>query len=106
MILQKVFYGEKLFPQFLTLEPWDSIFSGAESIEELAWAQDYLADKEDQAGNAGYACCGLIPYRMKNKQGISVHVGGAFYDHKPVSLQIYVNMEACAAPFPKGAAGL
>ncbi|MCB5932047.1 hypothetical protein LJB63_22185, partial [[Eubacterium] rectale] len=81
---------KKLFPQFLTLEPWEFgiLFRGRESIEELAWAQDYLADKKKiQAGNAGYACCGLIPYRMKNKQGISVHVGGAFYDHKPVSLQ-------------------
>ena len=105
---KKSFMEKKLFPQFLTLEPWEFgiLFRGRESIEELAWAQDYLADKKKiQAGNAGYACCGLIPYRMKNKQGISVHVGGAFYDHKPVSLQIYVEYGGVCGAVSKGAAG-
>lgn len=42
---------------------------------------------------------------MKNKQGISVHVGGAFYDHKPVSLQIYVEYGGVCGAVSKGAAG-
>ena len=96
---------KKLFPQFLTLEPWEFgiLFRGRESIEGLAWAQDYLADKKKiQAGNAGYACCGLIPYRMKNKQGISVHVGERFTITNRFPYRFTWNMEACAAPFPKG----
>ena len=51
---KKSFMEKKLFPQFLTLEPWEFgiLFRGRESIEELAWAQDYLADKKKiQAGN-------------------------------------------------------
>lgn len=106
---KKSFAEKKLFPQFLTLEPWEFglLFRGRESIEELAWAQDYLAGKKKiKAGNAGYACCGLIPYRMKNKQGISVHAGGAFYDHKPISLQIYVEYGGVCGAVSKGAAGL
>lgn len=44
---KKSFMEKKLFPQFLTLEPWEFgiLFRGRESIEELAWAQDYLATK-------------------------------------------------------------
>lgn len=105
---KKSFAEKKLFPQFITLEPWEFgiLFRGRESIEELAWAQDYLAGKKKiKAGNAGYACCGLIPYRMKNKQGISVHAGGAFYDHKPISLQIYVEYGGVCGAVSKGAAG-
>lgn len=105
---KKSFAEKKLFPQFLTLEPWEFgiLFRGRESIEELAWAQEYLAGKKKiKAGNAGYACCGLIPYRMKNKQGISVHAGGAFYDHKPISLQIYVEYGGVCGAVSKGAAG-
>ena len=42
---------------------------------------------------------------MKNKQGVSVHAGGAFYDHKPVSLQIYVEYGGVCGAVSKGAAG-
>ena len=74
-----------------------AFFSGAGKVlrslpgHRITW----LAKRRSRAGNAGYACCGLIPYRMKNKQGISVHAGGAFYDHKPISLQIYVEYGGC-----------
>lgn len=44
---KKSFAEKKLFPQFITLEPWEFgiLFRGRESLEELAWAQDYLAGK-------------------------------------------------------------
>ena len=105
---KKSFAEKKLFPQFITLEPWDFgiLFQGRESIEELAWAQEYSSRKKTfKAQNAGYAACSFIPYRMKNKQGVSVHAGGAFYDHKPVSLQIYVEYGGVCGAVSKGAAG-
>ena len=105
---KKSFAEKKLFPQFITLEPWEFgiLFQGRESIEELAWAQEYSSRKKTfKAQNAGYAACSFIPYRMKNKQGISVHAGGAFYDHKPVSLQIYVEYGGVCGAVSKGAAG-
>lgn len=105
---KKSFAEKKLFPQFITLEPWEFgiLFQGRESIEELAWAQEYSSRKKTfKAQNAGYAACSFIPYRMKNKQGGSVHAGGAFYDHKPVSLQIYVEYGGVCGAVSKGAAG-
>lgn len=105
---KKSFAEKKLFPQFTTLEPWEFgiLFQGRESIEELAWAQEYSSRKKTfKAQNAGYAACSFIPYRMKNKQGVSVHAGGAFYDHKPVSLQIYVEYGGVCGAVSKGAAG-
>lgn len=105
---KKSFAEKNLFPQFITLEPWEFgiLFQGRESIEELAWAQEYSSRKKTfKAQNAGYAACSFIPYRMKNKQGVSVHAGGAFYDHKPVSLQIYVEYGGVCGAVSKGAAG-
>ena len=105
---KKSFAEKKLFPQFITLEPWEFgiLFQGRESIEELAWAQEYSSRKKTfKAQNAGYAACSFIPYRMKNKQGVSVHAGGAFYDHKPVSLLIYVEYGGVCGAVSKGAAG-
>lgn len=105
---KKSFAEKKLFPQFITLEPWEFgiLFRGRESLEELAWAQDFSSRKRAfKAGNAGNIACSFIPYRMKNKQGICVHAGGAFYDHKPISLQIYVEYGGVCGAVSKGAAG-
>ena len=105
---KKSFEEKKLFSQFDTLEPWEFeiLFQGRESLEELAWAQDYLSGKKKiKAENAGDACCHLIPYRLKNSQGISVHAGGAFYDNKPISLPIYVEYGGVCGAVSKGAAG-
>lgn len=105
---KKSFAEKKLFPQFITLEPWEFgiLFRGRESLEELAWAQEYSSRKKAfKAHNAGYAGCSFIPYRMKNKEGISVHAGGAFYDYKPISLPIYVEYGGVCGAVSKGAAG-
>lgn len=105
---KKSFAEKKLFSQFITLEPWEFgiLFRGRESLEELAWAQEYSSRKKAfKAHNAGYAGCSFIPYRMKNKEGISVHAGGAFYDYKPISLPIYVEYGGVCGAVSKGAAG-
>ena len=105
---KKSFAEKKLFPQFITLEPWEFaiLFRGSEQLDDLAWAQDYsFRKKAFKAQNAGFVGCSFIPYRMKNKQGVSVHAGGAFYDNKPVSLQIYVEYGGVCGAVSKGAAG-
>lgn len=48
---------------------------------------------------------GFIPYRRKNLQGVSVHAGAAFYDHKPVTLKLYTEYGGVCGAVSKGAAG-
>lgn len=105
---KKSFEEKKLFPQFNTLEPWELqiLFQGRESLEELAWAQEYvLKKKKFKADNAGSVACSFIPYRMTNKKGISVHAGAPFYDNKPISLQIYVEYGGVCGAVSKGSVG-
>lgn len=105
---KKSFEEKKLFPQFDTLEPWELhiLFQGRESLEELAWAQEYVSQKKRfKADNAGSVACSFIPYRMTNKKGISVHAGGPFYDNKPISLQIYVEYGGVCGAVSKGSVG-
>ena len=56
----------------------------------------------EQAGNK---FMGFIPYRRKNLQGVSVHAGAAFYDHKPVTLKLYTEYGGVCGAVSKGAAG-
>lgn len=105
---KKSFEEKKLFPQFDTLEPWELhiLFQGRESLEELAWAQEYVSHKKKfKADNAGNVACSFIPYRKVNKKGISVHAGGPFYDNKPISLQIYVEYGGVCGAVSKGSVG-
>lgn len=105
---KKSFEEKKLFPQFDTLEPWEIhiLFQGRESLEELAWAQEYVSQKKRfKADNAGNVACSFIPYRMTNKKGISIHAGGPFYDNKPISLQIYVEYGGVCGAVSKGSVG-
>lgn len=105
---KKSFEEKKLFPQFDTLEPWELhiLFQGRESLEELAWAQEYVSQKKRfKADNAGNVACSFIPYRMTNKKGVSVHAGGPFYDNKPISLQIYVEYGGVCGAVSKGSVG-
>lgn len=101
----------QLFSQFETLKPWEisiilkSVY-GIGDVEDLAWGQQYLTQKRGiKANNAGNATCGLIPYRSKNKDGVSVHAGMAFYDNKPLSLKIYVEYGGVCGAVSKGASG-
>lgn len=105
---KKSFEEKKLFPQFGTLEPWEFqiLFQGRESLEELAWAQEYVSQKKRfKAENAGNVACSFIPYRKVNKEGVSVHAGGVFYDNKPISLQIYVEYGGVCGAVSKGSVG-
>ncbi|MEG0428020.1 MAG: hypothetical protein RR553_09010 [Akkermansia sp.] len=101
----------KLFAQFEMLKPWEMsiVLKTIESIgnvEDLAWAQNHLAKKPKiTQDNIGQAACGLIPYRDKNKNGISVHAGGAFYDNKPITLKLYTEYGGVCGAVSKGCSG-
>lgn len=90
------FYRESYFqsachPQADTMQPWEwaIVFRGRESLEDLSWAQQFIEKKQIPPEQAGNKFMGFIPYRRKNLQGVSVHAGAAFYDHKPVTLKLY-----------------
>ncbi len=95
------------YPQADTLQPWEwaIVFRGKESIEDLAWAQQFIAGKKIRPEKAGSRFPSFIPYRKKNNQGISVHAGSAFYDHKPITLKLYTEYGGVCGAVSKGAAG-
>lgn len=83
----------ELFSQFETLHPWEMsiLFSSGRNVDELSWAQMHTANKKNYTDrNAGDIACSFIPYRMKNKDGVSIHEGNKFYDFKPQTLPILV----------------
>lgn len=108
---KKSYVDGNLFVQFKTLKPWEmSIVTktilNIGKIDDMEWAQNYLAARPKiKEGNIGQAACGLIPYRSKNKNGISVHAGGAFYDNNPISLKIYTEYGGVCGAVSKGASG-
>lgn len=101
----------KLFPQFETLRPWEmalvlKTINNIGHLDDFEWAQEYLSKRRKiTASNIGQAACGLIPYRMKNKKGVSVHAGGAFYDNKPITLKLYTEYGGVCGAVSKGSSG-
>lgn len=92
-LFKKFHENRQLFSQFYKLQPWEMamVFSNNRSDEELEWAQEFLKSKKKFTGvNAGIASCSFIPYRLHNKNGVSVHAGSAFYDGKEQTLPIWV----------------
>lgn len=82
-----------LFAQFDTLEPWEMtlLFRLGMKTDEIEWGHQHVGTKKKfTADRAGNMATGFIRYRMKNKDGVSVHAGDAFYDGKPRTLPIYV----------------
>ncbi len=108
---KQAYTNKNLFGQFNTLKPWEmaivvKTIQHIGQIEDYTWAQQYLATKTKiKEDNIGQTACGLIPYRDKNKNGISVHAGGAFYDNNPVSLKIYTEYGGVCGAVSKGASG-
>lgn len=98
----------KLFSQFDSLDAWEMgiLLSGKEDLEDMQWGQDHVSGKPNiKAQNAGDAACGLIPYRDKNKKGVSIHTGAEFYDHHPITLKIYTEYGGVCGAVSKGACG-
>lgn len=97
----------RCYPQASVLEPWEwsLVMRGKESLEDLAWAQQFIEGKKIKPEQAGGKFTGFIPYRMKNHKGISVHAGAAFYDNKPITLKLYTEYGGVCGAVSKGAAG-
>ncbi len=108
LFYKKSFLEKKLLPQFDIQEPWEMfyLFSSVNSSEELKWGQEYLEDKKMDAQNAANVACAQIPYRPVNRNGVSVHQGGAFYDNKPVTLPVYVEYGGVCGAVSHGASRL
>lgn len=102
---------EVLFSQFKTLKPWEMsivllTINDIGHVDDFSWAQQHLAQKKGiKPDNIGQASCGLIPYRDKNKDGVSVHAGAAFYDNKPLSLRLYTEYGGVCGAVSKGSSG-
>ena len=99
--------NKRCYPQANELKPWEwaIVLQGGESIDDLQWAQNFIETKEIKPEQAGGVFCSFIPYRMHNRNGISIHSGGAFYDHKPITLQLYTEYGGVCGAVSKGAAG-
>ncbi|MCM0686488.1 MULTISPECIES: hypothetical protein [Akkermansia] len=97
----------RCYPQAGTLQPWEwaIVFRGKESLEDLAWAQQFIEGKKIKPEKAGSRFTGFIPYRKKNDKGVSVHAGAAFYDRKPITLKLYTEYGGVCGAVSKGAAG-
>ncbi len=97
----------RCYPQADTLQPWEwaIVFRGKESLEDLAWAQQFIEEKKIKPEKAGSRFTSFIPYRKKNYKGISVHAGAVFYDYKPITLKLYTEYGGVCGAVSKGAAG-
>lgn len=97
-----------LFQQYDQLKAWEmaTLFQHTWSVDDLQWAQSFgKTNKNFKASSAGGVAMQFIPYREKNKAGISVHAGGAFYDNKPITLKILHEYGGVCGAVSKGAAG-
>ena len=94
----------RCYPQADSLEPWEwaVVLRGKESLEDLAWAQQFIEGKNIKPEQAGGKFTGFIPYRKKNHRGISIHAGAAFYDNKPITLQLYTEYGGVCGAVSKG----
>lgn len=106
------FEKKALFPQFNTLEPWEAVLLLRETesvlggLENLAWGQAHVDSKKNiTPNNIAARACGFTPYRDKNKEGISIHRGNAFYDNKPTTLKLYTEYGGVCGAVSKAACG-
>ena len=61
--------------------------SWAEDIE-LEWARDNVDPEFLITNKIGYAAQYMISYRDFNEDGVSIHDGAAFYNHRPETLEL------------------
>lgn len=106
------FEKKALMPQFNSLEPWESYLllskpDGVQGgLDTLVWGQAHVDSKKNiTPDNIASRACGFTPYRDKNKKGISIHSGSAFYDGKPCTLQIYSEYGGVCGAVSKAACG-
>lgn len=96
-----------LFQQYDNLEAWEMaiLFHHDRSIEDLTWGQNFSKSKSTFTAKTSGSATQFIPYREKNKNGISIHAGASFYDYKPTTLEILHEYGGVCGAVSKGAAG-
>lgn len=105
LFFQESHTQKKLLPQFEKLEPWEMglLFTENDTVDELKWGQEYIATRKFTPDTIAQVSCSLIPYRMHNKDGVSVHKGSDFYDKKPTTLPVYVEYGGVCGAVSKAA---
>lgn len=82
-----------LFSSFNDITTWEmrQVVSSPHRESDLEWAQQQVGKiKNFNRINSGTisGAFGMVPYRMKNSQGVSIHSGAKFYDDKKITLQL------------------
>ena len=86
--------AKKLFPYFSEAPAWELryVVNSWAIDSDLDWAIGTVTDpklkSQEKIGNAAY----MVPYRDKNSKGVSVQNGREYYDHKPVTLSLMVEV--------------
>ena len=78
-----------MFSAFYKLSTWHLRYvvgSWAED-DELEWARTNLPNKFLDSSKIGEATHEMVPYRLNNDEGVSVHEGAKYYKNEKVTLQ-------------------
>lgn len=82
--------SNQLAPSFDQLDTWELRFvvNSWARDEELSWVLGAIDPKFKSQQTIGDACHSMVAYRSENSKGVSVHAGAAYYDHKPVTMEL------------------
>lgn len=96
-----------LFKQYDHLSAWEIsiLYHHDRSIEDLEWGQNFSKTRTKFKSESAGSATQFIPYREKNKNGVSIHTGAPFYDYKPTTLAILNEYGGVCGAVSKGAAG-
>ncbi len=91
---KKAHAERKLFPYFEQAPVWELryVVNSWAKDEDLEWAIGTVTDPktkiQEKIGTAAY----MVPYRDRNAKGVSVQNGPEYYDHRPVTLALMVEV--------------
>lgn len=82
-----------LFPYFEKAAPWELryVVSSWARDEDMDWVRGKVDPKLKNQESIGDACW-MVPYRDANSKGVSVQEGSKYYDYKPMTLQLMVEV--------------
>lgn len=96
-----------LFKQYDHLNAWEMaiLYHHHHNVEDLEWGQRFSKTRNKFKSESAGSATQFIPYREKNKNGVSIHAGAPFYDYKPTTLAILNEYGGVCGAVSKGAAG-
>jgi len=82
-----------LFPYFEKAAPWELryVVSSWARDDDMDWVRGKVDPKLKNQESIGDACW-MVPYRDTNSKGVSVQEGSKYYDYKPMTLQLMVEV--------------